>query len=123
MQMISPNEMEDDYSKWQKSIEDFSQRNALLKYRLSDIVDSNEDKNFLQVAEYFQNELLLTDEILKRLRIELQEYVEMKQHDHFPIEKITKKRRVFRNGILNFEKKFLSLSDEFNKKMMESQKH
>ncbi|MEO8960796.1 MAG: hypothetical protein ABI325_02880 [Ginsengibacter sp.] len=121
--MILQNEMEDDHSKWQKSIEDFSQRNALLKYRLSEIVDSHEDKNFLQVAEYFQNELLLTDEILKRLRSELNEYTEMKKPDHFLMEKIAKKRRAFSNGILNFEKKFLSLSNEFNKKMLESHKH
>lgn len=121
--MILQNEMEDDYSNWQKSIEDFSQRNALLKYRLSEIVDSHEDKNFLQVAEYFQNELLLTDELLKRLRSELQEYVEMKQHDYDPLEKITKKHKAFRNGILTFEKKFLNLSDDFNKKMLESQEH
>ncbi|MEO9003113.1 MAG: hypothetical protein ABI288_00175 [Ginsengibacter sp.] len=121
--MILQNEMEDDHSKWQESIEDFSQRNALLKYRLSEIVDSHEDKNFLQLAEYFQNELLLTDEILKRLRSELHEYAEMKKLDYFPTEKIAKKRRTFRNGILNFERKFLTLSDEFNKKMLESQKH
>lgn len=121
--MKSPNKMEEDHSKWQKSIENFSQKNALLKYRLSEIVDSNEDKNFLQVAEYFQNELLLTDEILKRLRNELQEYIEMKQYDHKPVEKIVKKRTAFKNGILNFENKFLHLSDEFNIKMMESLKH
>ena len=40
---------------WKKILEDLRQQNALLKYRLSEIVDDNEDRNFLQLAEYFQN--------------------------------------------------------------------
>ena len=58
---------------WKKILEDLRQHNALLKYRLSEIVDDNEDRNFLQLAEYFQNELLLKDETLKKLMKDLQE--------------------------------------------------
>lgn len=118
-----PNEIEDDLSKWQKCIEDFSQGNALLKYKLSEIVDSYEDKKFLLVAEYFQNELLLTDEILKRLRSEVLEYSEMKQQGLIPIEKLNKKRSTLKNDLLNFEKKFLRFSDDFNKKMKEEPRY
>ena len=122
MQVTLPIEMENEYAQWQRSVEDYSQKNALLKYRLSEIVDNNEDKDLLQVAEYFQNELLLTDEVLKRLRNELQEYAEMKQPNHLA-QKIIIKHRSLRNDLLNFEKKFLHLSEEFNKKMRESHKH
>lgn len=122
MQVTLPIEMENEYAQWQRSVEDYSQENALLKYRLSEIVDNNEDKDLLQVAEYFQNELLLTDEVLKRLRNELQEYAEMKQPNHLA-QKIIIKHRSLRNDLLNFEKKFLHLSEEFNKKMRESHKH
>lgn len=122
MQVTLPIEMENEYAQWQRSVEGYSQENALLKYRLSEIVDNNEDKDLLQVAEYFQNELLLTDEVLKRVRNELQEYAEMKQPNHLT-QKIIIKHTALRNDLLNFERKFLHLSEEFNKKMMESHKH
>lgn len=116
-------EMEKEYREWQRIIEDFSQQNALLKYRLSEVVDSNEDKNLLQVAEYFQNELLLRDEVLKRLRSELQEYAETRQPSQVLTQKVITKHKSLRNDFLNFEKKFTNLSEEFNTKMTESHKH
>lgn len=121
--MTLPVEMEEEYSKWQNSIEDFSQQNALLKYRLSEIVDKNEEKDLLQIAEYFQNELVLEDDVLKRLRIELREYADMKHSGYDQAQDIIVKHNALKNDFLNFEKKFLNLSEEFNKKMTESYRY
>lgn len=63
-----------DYQQWTKKLELFRQESALLKYRLSEMVDSDVENIFLQKAEYFQNELLLKDEMLKKLIEEVQSY-------------------------------------------------
>lgn len=63
-----------DYQQWTKALELLRQESALLKYRLSEMVDSDEENLFLQKAEYFQNELLLKDEWLKKLIKEVQYY-------------------------------------------------
>ena len=46
---------------WKRSLEFYKQENALLKYRLSEMVDKSEGDHFLQTAEYFQNEFLIKD--------------------------------------------------------------
>ena len=61
MKSVMNNQFEHEYNAWMRKIEFFSQENALLKYRLSEMVDNNEGNNFLQMAKYFQNELLLKD--------------------------------------------------------------
>ena len=117
------NQFEHEYNSWMRKIEFFSQENALLKYRLSETVDNNEGNSFLQMAEYFQNELLLKDELLKKIIKELQEFSDLLQR--FKNEKILSEKIVtyhdrLRKSILQFEKKFLSLSNEFNEKMLEN---
>jgi hypothetical protein len=67
-------DIDNDYQQWTNKLELFRQESALLKYRLSDMVDSDEQNLFLQKAEYFQNELLLKDEMLKKLIKEVQTY-------------------------------------------------
>jgi len=102
---------------WKKILEDLRQQNALLKYRLSEIVDDSEDRNFLQLAEYFQNELLLKDEMLKKLMKDFQEIT----GNNKPDEAISDNRREnlvkLRGEILQFKKKYLTLSKEFHEKM------
>ena len=102
---------------WKKILEDLRQQNALLKYRLSEIVDDNEDRNFLQLAEYFQNELLLNDEMLKKLMKDFQEITGIVK----PNEAISDNRHEslvkLHGDILKFKKKYLTLSKEFHEKM------
>jgi|SRR6185312_6070114 len=111
--------LKQEISNWQKKLKYFSQENALLKYRLSEIVDNNEDDSFLQAAEYFQNELLLKDEKLKKLTKQLLEISNRtkagKQSDE-----IIRKYEKLRNDICLFEKKYEGLSKEFNEKLMQS---
>jgi len=63
MKFAKNNQFEHEHKAWQRSLEFFKQENALLKYRLSEMVDNNEEDVFLQLAEYFQNQLILKDVI------------------------------------------------------------
>lgn len=120
---IVKNQYEHEHKAWQRSLEFFKQENALLKYRLSEMVDNNEENNFLQLAEYFQNELLLKDEMLNNLIKDLQGFSDKfnaLQNEKTLSEKIITKQEKLRNDILQFEKKFLNLSKEFNERMLQS---
>ena len=111
---------------YQNKLAHFLHENALLKYMLSEIVDENQEKNFLPLAEYFQNELLLKDEGLNKLTTSLQEFVndgeEVRNQERYEEELIAKQNEL-RKKFLKFEKTFLSLSNEFNEKMLRTPEH
>jgi len=126
--MIRPvrNQLEHEYNSWKRKLEFFKQENALLKYRLSEMVDSSEGANFLQMAEYFQNELLLKDEGLKKLTSSIQEFAngaEGVRNKERHEEELIAKQKELRKKILKFGKAFLSLSTEFNEKMLKRPEH
>ena len=120
MRIFQNDQKKYEYTSWQRMFEFFRQENALLKYRLSDLVDHNEQSHFLSLAEYFQNELLLKDEALNRLIksvSELNTELNNITDKDIPDELICRQEKL-RNDILQFEKKFLDLSSEFNEKML-----
>lgn len=124
MKIVNKNQFMQEHTAWQRRLEFFRQENALLKYRLSEMVDHNEEKDFLQMAEYFQNELLVKDEVLNKL---IKEYKNIsdtfdEQNDEMISKKIIHRHDELRNRISRFEKEFLHLSDEFNQKMLKSSK-
>ena len=126
MKSLKKTQFEHEYNAWTRKLEFFAQENALLKYRLSEMVDNNEGNNFLLMAEYFQNELLLKDEMLEKLIKELQEFSGLLgrfRSEQKLSEKITTYHNKLRKGILQFEKKFLNLSNDFNEKMLENTAH
>lgn len=113
---------EREHQAWESRLEFFNQEHALLKYRISELVDSNEDHQFLQLAEYFQNELLLKDEMLNKLTKELREFSEnVKQLPNInPLsQNMIERYELLRNEMLEFEKSSLKLSREFNKRMLQ----
>jgi hypothetical protein len=114
---------EREHQAWESRLEFFNQEHALLKYRISELVDSNEDHQFLQMAEYFQNELLLKDEMLNKLTKELREFSEnVKQLPNInPLsQNMIDRYEILRNEMLDFEKSSLKLSREFNKRMLQA---
>ena len=123
MKIVINNQIEHEHKACRRSLEFFKQENALLKYRLSEIVDSNEESGFLQLAEYFQNELLLKDEKLNKLINELHQisdqFRELENFKGMP-EKLLLIQDQFRRDMLDFENSFLLLSKDFNKKMLTS---
>lgn len=103
---------------WLRLIEFFRQENALLKYRLSELVDNSDDGNFVQIAEYFQNEFLLKDEALKRLIIDLQDHSDIVENQEKVSPLLLSKHNSLRKNIQQFEEKYSRLSTEFNEKML-----
>lgn len=122
MTIIQNNQIKHEHTSWQRSLEFFRQENALLKYRLSEMVDNNDQNHFLPIAEYFQNKLLLKDEALNRLMKSVSEFdIELNKVSgtkKVP-ENFIRQQEKMRNDILQFEKKFLNLSNEFNEKMLQ----
>ena len=108
---------------WKRSLEFYKQENALLKYRLSEMVDKSEGDHFLQTAEYFQNEFLIKDEWLQRLAHSLQTIQERRSTDN-GIKQATNNvhslQEELRNQIGKFEHEFIQLSNDFNKKVLKS---
>ena len=120
MKVLQSDQIKYEYTSWQRILEFFRQENALLKYRLSDLVDHNEQRHFLSIAEYFQNELLLKDEALNQLIksvSELNAELNKITDKDIPDELLSRQEKL-RNDILQFEKKFLDLSNKFNEKML-----
>jgi len=120
MDIAKNNQIKHEHMSWLRLIEFFRQETALLKYRLSEMVDNSEDHEFLQTAEYFQNELLLKDEALKKLIKELQDYSDIIQNKPAVSAQLITTHNRLRDDILQFEEKYTSLSKEFNEKMLQS---
>ena len=117
------NQFKHEHKAWGRSLEFFRQENALLKYRLSEMVDNNEENKFLQIAEYFQNELLLKDDMLNKILKEIHgfsdKFNEYQNEDGLSEKNITRQDQL-RNDILLFEKIFLDLSKRFNEQLLQS---
>lgn len=101
---------------WLRRLEFFIQENALLKFRLSEIVDHNENATTISLAEFFQNEMLLIDgraKYLKRTILHFSKKILEEEQTYIP-EVYDKKQFRIRENMVNFEKQFLNLSNEFN---------
>lgn len=105
---------------WERLLEFFKQENAVLKNRLSEVVDRKTDKDFLALAEQFQNLFIVKDEFIDELRHDVHE-----QQDHLNKRlistssekdiKIVKKQEKLRNEMEYLEKDFARVKNEFNK--------
>lgn len=98
----------------QKKLSHFLNENALLKYMLSEIVDENQEKSFLPVAEYFQNELLLKDEKLKSLSKSVNELTKKFQQEY--LKKYDIHTENLQKEILRFQNEYESFSRDFKSK-------
>ena len=105
---------------WLRLIEFYRQENALLKYRLSALVDDSEDKKFLQLAEHFQNEFLLKDDTLKKLLKNVRQYLDWLEDGNENASGIINNHHILRDEILGFEKNFINVSAKFNQTMLQS---
>lgn len=112
--------MEQEHDAWQRSIAFRKQENALLKYRLSDMVDSSEGDRSLQTAEYFHNEFLLQDERIRRIAGDLSafwdQFGSLLPEMQLP-ENLILMHEQLRADILKFEQEFSAMSNSFNRRM------
>ena len=103
---------------WQNKLSLFLNENALLKYMLSEIVDENQEKSFLPVAEYFQNELLLKDDKLKLLS---KQFKELKVADIRHLDEIYElKIKNLQKEVVLFQKEYEEFSRDFKSKIYKS---
>ncbi len=109
-------QMVNENSTWEQSLSVFKQENAFLKTRLSVVTDSNNDREFVKLAEYFQNQFLLKDEFIKGLKVEMAGQLAEVLHnsDRTISGDIEKKQEQLRNRISYFETDFSRLKNEFN---------
>jgi hypothetical protein len=109
-----------EYRTWQRMLEFFKQENAFLKTRLSEVVDRNTDKEFLALAEHFQNQFIIKDDFIGELKHDINEMEtilkgSIVQLKNIPDKKIDAKHTKLRNEIEYLEKNFTQLKNEFNK--------
>ena len=102
---------------WCRLLDFFKQENSYLKNRLSEVVDISTDKEFLALAEQFQNKFIIKDEYIDELKRDIirQEYILNELNEFLPDEKITGIQSKFRNEMEYFEKDFNQLKNGFNK--------
>lgn len=106
-----------EYKTWTRLLEFFKQENYFMKTRLSEVVDHSADRDFLDLAEQFQNRFLLKDEYIDELRHDIYKQGQLLTHtaDILPGHKLVKTQEKLRNEMEYFEKDFNVLKNEFNK--------
>lgn len=120
MNIKNHNQFVQEQTEWERRLDFITQENALLKYRLSEMVDISENKIFLELAENFQNNLITQDEKLYDLIGELKILSdEFKQMNNAKEKKpLIRRHDKMRKSISQFAEDFLHFSSQFNKKML-----
>lgn len=117
VKISKPDQFHHENKTWSRLLEFFKQENTILKNRLSEVVDHSSEKDFLALAEQFQNKFILKDEYIDELRhdINLQEMDLINNKHRLVDNKLLKRQETMRNEMEYFEKDFNQLKNEFNK--------
>ena len=105
---------------WVRLLDFFKQENSFLKNRLSEVVDQKTGKEFLALAEHFQNKFILKDEFIDELKHDVNAQDHSLQENKIAEpetlkEKFIKQQGKLRNEIEYLEKDFAQLKNEFYK--------
>ena len=105
---------------WERLLDFFKQENAILKNRLSEVVDQLTDKDFIELAEHFQNVFIIKDEFIDELRHDINNHeillnTLLAATDEKADKKILKKQEKLRNEMEALEKDFTKDKNQFNK--------
>lgn len=110
-----PNQFNHENKTWIRLLEFLKQENAHLKTRLAEAVDYKTDKEFLLLAEQFQNKFLLKDEYIEVLKYDITKREQELQNIGNPSDTGLKHRQEkLRYEMENFEKDFNKLKYDFN---------
>ena len=117
VKITKPDQFHHENKTWTRLLDFFKQENTFLKNRLSEVVDHRTGKEFLGLAEQFQNKFILQDEFINELRhdINMQDGDLLNSSDKVSQNKLSKRQEKLRNEMEYFEKDFYSLKNEFNK--------
>lgn len=102
---------------WERSLDFFKQENSFLKTRLSVVTDSKDDKEFLKLAEYFQNQFLLKDELIRDLKANVnkqKENITLNLKNGEMPKDLFIKQEFLRKELTYLESDFSRLKNEFN---------
>ena len=104
---------------WERLLDFFKQENSHLKIRLSEVLDNKTDKDFLALAEHFQNQFILKDEFVDEMSHDVREQertlVVVAEKKANIEERLIKKQQKIRNEMEFLEKDFNRMKNEFNK--------
>ena len=104
---------------WERLLDFFKQENSHLKTRLSEVLDNKTDKDFLALAEHFQNQFILKDEFVDEMSHDVREQertlVVVAEKKANIEERLIKKQQKIRNEMEFLEKDFNRMKNEFNK--------
>ena len=117
VKLSKPDQFHHENKTWVRMLDFFKQENSFLKTRLSEVLDNSADKNFLALAEQFQNKFILKDEYIDELRHDInKQEMSLKETAENAVDiKVTKHQEKLRNEMEYFEKDFNTLKNEFNK--------
>lgn len=106
---------------WERALNFYKMENAFLKTRLSQVVDNNTDKDFVNLAEHFHNRFLFTDEYIKELSLDVRlqtDLIKKLAAGETLQEKAMSRQQKLRTLMETFEKDILGLKNDFNKKLV-----
>lgn len=117
VKLSKPEQFHHENKTWSRLLDFFKQENTFLKNRLAEVVDYSVDKEFLALAEQFQNRFILKDEYIDELRHDINsQELELINLNHNLIgSKLIRQQEKLRNEMEYFEKDFTELKNEFNK--------
>lgn len=105
---------------WQQMLTDLQQENAMLKIKLSELVDKSVMADFLQKAEALHAELIINDEsllVLLNSVIHLSETTQGIDQQYPKINHV--KIRNLQTDIRKYKARFTALTDRFHKEFSE----
>ena len=117
VKISKPEQFQHENNTWNRLLDFFKQENTFLKNRLAEVVDHRTDKEFLALAEHFQNQFIIKDEFIDELRhdVNIQAQALLNKDQGMPDQKTIKMHEKLRNEMEYFEKDFANLKNEFNK--------
>jgi hypothetical protein len=117
VKLSKPDQFHHENKTWSRLLDFFKQENSFLKNRLSEVVDHSADKDFLALAEQFQNKFIIKDEIIDELRHDINtQDVDLINRKEILVDlKLQKRQEKLRNEMEYFEKDFIQLKNDFNK--------
>ena len=117
VKITKPDQFHHENKTWNRMLEFFKQENILFKNRLSEVVDNSTDKEFLALAEHFQNRFIIKDEYIDELRHDINEQDKKltESSTNFIDNKLIIRQEKLGNEMEYFEKDFNKLKNEFNK--------
>ncbi|MBL7703606.1 MAG: hypothetical protein JNM14_15250 [Ferruginibacter sp.] len=116
VQILHTEQLHHENKAWVRLLEFFKQENYFMKNRLSEVLDHAVDKDFLALAEQFQNKFILKDEYIDELRHDINKQDQLLNDLEGRVDnKMAKMHSKLKDQMEYFEKDFNKLKDEFNK--------